>query len=119
MSSGLQSAAGLLFDCQEYGDLISRQISVQQLGPMQLAGLWSCLHHAMHTTIEVSSLLNSKVSTARYNNGSEVVPQYPAVHAPQQPGRNENGNCCRQIIRPLPKQRSRPENGSPEQGKRM
>ncbi|DBB07867.1 TPA: hypothetical protein ACH3X3_009267 [Trebouxia sp. C0006] len=49
---------GLLFDCQEYGGPIMRHIDPHSPGPMQLAGLWSCLYYAMHCSQDVSAVLN-------------------------------------------------------------
>ncbi|DBA67312.1 TPA: hypothetical protein ACH3X2_001612 [Trebouxia sp. C0005] len=49
---------GLLFDCHEYGGPIMRHINPQSPGPMQLAGLWSCLYYAMHCSQTVRDVLN-------------------------------------------------------------
>ena len=50
--------AGVLFDCHEYGGPIARQVDLQSPEPMQLAGLWSCVHAALRCSSEVSSALN-------------------------------------------------------------
>lgn len=49
--------AGVLFDCHAYGGPITRQVDLQSPKPMQLAGLWSCVHAALRCSSEVSSAL--------------------------------------------------------------
>ncbi len=51
-------SAGVLFDCHEYGGAISSQVNLQQLGGMQLAGLWSCIYDAMRYSKDVNTVPN-------------------------------------------------------------